>query len=138
MRSTGKYSWKRELHKNSHCRQHQQGITYVQQASLPLPNICPSLSALLASTMAAQKPKSVDILQLEEEIFLHETVIESLNRKLGLISQQLVEENAKLSAHKTREAELNSRCSFLRSNLEDQTRCVCDESTRVNEMFISY
>lgn len=66
--------------------------------------------------------KTVDIRQLEEEIFLHETAIESLNRKIGLISQQLQQENANLQAHKTREAELNARCNVLRGNLEDQTR----------------
>jgi hypothetical protein len=66
--------------------------------------------------------KSVDVYQLEEEIFLHETAIESLNRKLDLINQQLQQENANLLAHKTKEAELNERGNFLRSNLEDQTR----------------
>ena len=63
-----------------------------------------------------------DICQLEEEIFMHENAIESFNRKLQLIQQQISEEKRRLAAHTTRETELNEQCNALRNNLEEQTR----------------
>jgi chromosome segregation ATPase len=63
-----------------------------------------------------------DICRLEEEIFLHETAIESLNRKLESVKSQLDDEQKKLLIHKTRETELNAQCALLRNNLDEQTR----------------